>query len=62
VVGAQMRIEDERGGHLAVVQPIEEVVDQRCLTRSDLTGEQNKAFAVLNSVGQLIQRFLSLWT
>jgi hypothetical protein len=42
------------------MEPIEKAIDQCRLTRSDLTGEENKALAVLNSVGQLIQRFLSL--
>src|SRR6185437_6482814 len=52
------RIEDEGSWHLLSAQPFEQFIDQRGLTRPHLTGQQYKAFAALNAVGQASKRLL----
>src|SRR5215467_5429778 len=54
----QTRIEDEGGGYLLKAEPFQQFVDERRLSCPDLAGEQNKAFAALNPVGQAGQGFL----
>ena len=55
---AEPGIEDEGGGNAFLVQPLEQLVDQRGFSGSHLAGQQDEALAGLNSVGQAGQRFL----
>jgi hypothetical protein len=59
MIGLQMGIEDEGCGRLPLAQPIEEVIDQGGLACTDFAGEEEKAFTLLNTVGQLVQSFLN---
>src|ERR1700730_1453840 len=56
----QLRIEDVGGRDPFQIEPIEQTVEQRRLTRADLAGHQDKTFAILYPVRQTCQRFLNL--
>src|SRR5947209_4437519 len=54
MVGIQVRIENKSGWRFAGTEPVQEIIDERGLTGSDLPGQQDKPLAVFNSVGQFI--------
>jgi hypothetical protein len=56
----QMRIEDEGGRRVLLVQPIEQVVEQRGLAGADFAGEHEETFARLDAVLPAVPRFRSL--
>ena len=53
-----LRVKDERGRHLLHSQPLHQLVQQRGLARSHLSGEQHESLAALNTVGETRQRLL----
>src|SRR4029077_18299456 len=55
---AQTRVEHKRGEAPLLVQPFEQLVDERGLAGPDLAGEEDEALAGLNSVRQASQRLL----
>ena len=55
---AQARVEHKGRENALLVQPFEQLVDQRGLAGSHFAGQQDEAFAGLNSVRQAGQRFL----
>ncbi len=52
----QMRVENERGGSVLLMQPIEEVVEQGGLAGSGFAREQEETFAILDSLRQAFKR------
>src|SRR5450759_1455964 len=55
---AQTRIEHKGGENALLVQPFEQLVDQRGLAGSDFASQEDEALAGLNPVRQASQRFL----
>src|SRR5712675_3515967 len=56
----QLGIEDVSGRNPFQIEPIEQTVEQRRLTRANLAGHQDKTLSILYPVGQTCQRFLNL--
>jgi hypothetical protein len=56
----QMRIEDERGGRALLMQPIEQVIEQRGLAGADFASEEQETFAGLDAMLQTVPRFRGL--
>ena len=52
----EIRIEDERGFGL-VIQPVKEHAAERGLTRADLSGDDQDAFALLDAENQMRKGF-----
>ena len=54
-----MRIENVRGWHAALAQPVEQSPDQRGLAGASFPGEQNNSFARSNPIFNRLPSFLN---
>ena len=54
----QARVEHEGGKHALLVQPFEQLVDQRGFPGPHFAGKQDESLAGLDAIGQAGQRFL----
>jgi len=60
LIGVHPGIEEKGGTGIAMMQPIQEPVDEGGLAGANFTGERDETFACLNPVHQASQRFLDL--
>src|SRR6266852_1050049 len=60
VIRLDARVEDERGGHLLLGEPIEQAAKLHGFARADFAGEEDQALAGANTVDQLLGSGASL--
>lgn len=60
MIGLDMRVENERCGHLLFGKPVEQVAKEHGLAGAYFTGQEDQAFASANRVGKLVRGGASL--